>query len=115
MQEKQIKIEQVALSACLTRKDKVMLSCLNSMTSFRKTRELLLDWCLIDPLPAMNPVSLKSPEFLRGKLEGMIGVRVISYLLPDFPLSVVLALKRYGSVMRTSRTKAILIFRPLQR
>ena len=68
-----------------------MLSCLNSMTSFRKTRELLLDWCLIDlllkekyVLPAMTPVSLKSPEFLGGKLEGMIGVRVISYLLPDF-------------------------------
>ena len=56
-----------------------MLSCLNSMTSFRKTRELLLDWCLIDlslkenyVLPAMTPVSLKSPEFLGGKLEGMI-------------------------------------------
>ena len=31
----------------------------------------------------MTPVSLKSPEFLRRKLEGMIGVRVISYLLPD--------------------------------
>ena len=68
-----------------------MRSCLNSMTSFRKTRELLLDWCLIDlllkekyVLPAMTPVSLKSPEFLGGKLEGMIGVRVISYLLPDF-------------------------------
>ena len=30
----------------------------------------------------MTPVSLKSPEFLQGKLEGMIGVRVISYLLP---------------------------------
>ena len=55
----------------------------------------------------MTPVSLKSPEFLRGKLEGMIGVRVISYLLV-FSLSVVLdlALKRYGSVTRTSRTKA---------
>ena len=54
----------------------------------------------------MTPVSLKSPEFLRGKLEGMIGVRVISYLFV-FSLSVVLdlALKRYGSVMRTSRTK----------
>ena len=110
------------MSARLTREDKIMLSCLNFMTSFRKTRELLLDWCLIDlllkekyVLPAMNPVFLKSPEFLRGKLEGMIGVRVISYLLPDFPFSVVLALKRYGSVMRTSRTKAILIFRPLQR
>ena len=55
----------------------------------------------------MTPVSLKSPEFLRGKLEGMIGVRVISYLFV-FSLSVVLdlALKRYGSVTRTSRTKA---------
>ena len=57
-------------------------------------------------LPVMTPVSLKKPEFLRGKLEGVIGVQVISYLLPDFPLSVVLALKRYGSVTRTSRTKA---------
>ena len=41
--EKQIKIEQVALNARLTREDKVMLSCFNSMTSFRKTREVLLD------------------------------------------------------------------------
>ena len=41
--EKQIKIEQVGLSACLTRENKVMLSCFNSMTSFRKTREVLLD------------------------------------------------------------------------
>ena len=58
-------------------------------------------------LPAMTPVSLKKTEFLRGKLEGMIRVQVISYLLV-FSLSVVLdlALKRYGSVMRTSRTKA---------
>ena len=38
-----IKIEQAALNARLTRQDKVMLSCLNSMTSFRKTREVLLD------------------------------------------------------------------------
>ena len=48
----------------------------------------------------------------------MIGVRVIS-CCQTFPLSVVLALKvlkRYGSVyMRTSRAKAILILRPLQR
>ena len=58
-------------------------------------------------LPAMTPVSLKkNHKFLRGKLEGMIGVQVISYLLV-FSLSVVLdlALKRYGSVTRTSRTK----------
>ena len=41
--EKQSKIEQVGLSARLTREDKVMLSCFNSMTSFRKTREVLLD------------------------------------------------------------------------
>ena len=41
--EKQIKVEQVALSARLTREDKVMLSCFNSLTSFRKTREVLLD------------------------------------------------------------------------
>ena len=41
--EKQIKIEQVGWSARLTREDKVMLSCFNSMTSFRKTREVLLD------------------------------------------------------------------------
>ena len=88
--ENQIKIEQVALSARLTREDKVMLSCFNFLTSFRKTREVLLDWYLIDllwkekyVLPATTSVSLKSPEFLRGKLEGMIGVRVISYLLPD--------------------------------
>ena len=68
--------------------------------------------CLIDTLteekfvlPAMTPVSLKKTEFLRGKLEGMIRVQVISYLLV-FSLSVVLdlALKRYGSVTRTSRT-----------
>ena len=47
----------------------------------------------------------------------MIGVRVIS-CCQTFPLSVVLALKvlkQYGSVMRTSRAKAILILRPLQR
>ena len=59
-------------------------------------------------LPAMTPVSLKKKtEFLRGKLEGMIGVQVISYLFV-FSLSVVLdlALKPYGSVTRTSRTKA---------
>ena len=42
-QEKQIKIERVVLSAHLMRADKVMLSSLNSMTSFRKTREVLLD------------------------------------------------------------------------
>ena len=36
-QEKQIKIEQVSLSARLTREDKVLLS------SFRKTLEVLLD------------------------------------------------------------------------
>ena len=35
-------------------------------------------------LPVMTPVSLKKSKFLRGKLEGMIGVQVISYLLPDF-------------------------------
>ena len=39
----QIKIEQVVLSARLTREDKAMLSCFNSMTSFRKTLEVLLD------------------------------------------------------------------------
>ena len=91
--EKQIKIEQVGLSARLTRGDKVMLSCFNSIT-----REVLLDWYLNDlllekkfVLPAMTPVSLKKKkknEFLRGKLEGMIGFQVIlgylSYLLPDF-------------------------------
>ena len=48
--EKQIKIEQVGLSARLTREDKVMLSCFNSMTSFRKTREVFLDWYLNDLL-----------------------------------------------------------------
>ena len=58
-------------------------------------------------LPAMTPVSLKKNVFLRGKLEGMIGVQVISSFL-FFSLSVVLdlALKRYGSGTRTSRTKA---------
>ena len=67
--EKQIKIEQVGLSARLTREDKVMLSCFNSMTSFRKTREVLLDWYLNDllleekfVLPAMTPVSLKKKQ-----------------------------------------------------
>ena len=109
----QIKVEQVSLSARLTRKDKVTLSCVNSMTSFRKTREVLLDWYLNDllleekfVLPAMTPVSLKTTEFLRGKLEGMMRVQVISYLLPDIPPFLVLALKWYGSVMRTSHTKA---------
>ena len=34
--------EQVALSARLTREDKVMLSSFNSTTSLRKTREVLL-------------------------------------------------------------------------
>ena len=60
-------------------------------------------------LPAMTPVSLKKKliSSRESKLEGMIGVQVISYLFV-FSLSVVLdlALKRYGSVMRTSRTKA---------
>ena len=44
--KKKIKIEQVALSARLTREDKVMLSCLNSMTSLileLKAREVLRD------------------------------------------------------------------------
>ena len=47
-------------------------------------------------------------RFLRGKLEGMIGVRLSAICCQTFSLSVVLdlALKRYGSVMRTSRTKA---------
>ena len=87
----QIKVEQVALGACLTRENRVMLLRVNSMTSFRKTREVLLDWYLNDllleekfVLPAMTPVSLKTTKFLRRKLEGMIGVQVISYLLPDF-------------------------------
>ena len=36
-------------------------------------------------LPAMTPVSLKiKNKFLRGKVECMIGVQVISNLLPDF-------------------------------
>ena len=64
------------MSARLTREDKVMLSCFNSLTSFRKTREVLLDRYLIDlllkekyVLPAMTAVSLlKSPEFLRVQL-----------------------------------------------
>ena len=86
-----VTFEEIALSARLRREDKVMLSCLNSMTSFRKTRVVLRDWYLIDlllkekyVLPAVTPVSLKSPEFLRGKLVGVIGVQVISHLLPDF-------------------------------
>ena len=93
--KKKIEIEQVALSARLTREDKVMLSCLNSMTSLileLKTREVLRDWYLNHllleekfVLPATTPVSLKNPEFLQGKLEGLIGVQVISYLLPYFP------------------------------
>ena len=109
----QIKVEQVALSARLTREDKVTLSCVNSMISFRKTCEVLLDWYLNDllleekfVLPAMTPVSLKTTEFLRGKMDGMIRVQVISYFLPDVPPFLVLALKLYGSVMRTSHTKA---------
>ena len=66
-------------------------------------------------LPAMTTVSLKKNKFLRGKLEGMIGVRsrmsefrLSAIFCRTFSLSVVLdlALKRYGSVMRTSRTKA---------
>ena len=84
--EKQIKIEQVGLSACLTREDKVMLLCFNSIS-----REVLLDRYLNDllleekfVLPPITPVSLKKTEFLQGKLEGMIGVQFISYLLPDF-------------------------------
>ena len=89
--KQQIKVQQVALSARLTREDKVTLSCVNSMTSFRKNGEVLLDWYLNDVLleenfvlPAMTPVSLNTTEFLRGKLEGTIGVQVIS-CLPDFP------------------------------
>ena len=73
-----------------------------------KNREALLHWYLNDLLlvetfvpPAMIPVSLKDPEFLWGKLEGMMGVQVISYLLPDF------------TPFRCSWLKTI--FRPLHR
>ena len=44
--KKIIKIEQVALSARLTGKNKLMLSCFNSITSFEK----LVKSCLIDTL-----------------------------------------------------------------
>ena len=114
--EKQSKIEQVGLSARLTREDKVMLSCFNSMTSFRKTREVLLDWYLNDlvleekfVLPAMTPVSLKKrPNFFKENLRVWSEFRLSAICCQTFSLSVVLdlALKRYGSVMRTSRTKA---------
>ena len=58
-------------------------------------------------LPAMTPVSLNTPEFLRGKLERMIGVQVISYLFPDFSPFRYYYFKTINvSVMRTSRTKA---------
>ena len=73
-----------------------MVSCLNSTTSFTKTCEVLLDSYLIDlllkekyVLPAMTPVSLKLPEFLRGKSEfGLLAI-----CSQTFPLSVVLAFK----------------------
>ena len=94
-QEKQIKIEQVTLSARLTREDKAMLS------SFRKTLEVLLDWYLNDllleekfVLPAMTPVSLKKkPNFFEGNLRVWSEFR-LSAICQTFPLSVVLALKR---------------------
>ena len=54
-------------------------------------------------LPAMTPVSIKKTQKLEGMY--MIAIRLISYLLPDFSLFRYLALKRYGSVTRTSRTK----------
>ena len=81
--EKQIKIEQVALSARLTREDKVMLSLKKSWSL-----AWLISWRSfigrnICPAGYDSGFSKKKPEFLRGKLEGMIGVQVISYLLPD--------------------------------
>ena len=112
----QIKVEQVALGACLTRENRVMLLRVNSMTSFRKTREVLLDWYLNDllleekfVLPAITPVSLKKkPNFFEGNLRVWSEFRLSAICCQTFSLSVVLdlALKRYGSVMRTSRTKA---------
>ena len=106
-QEKQIKIEQVMLSARLTREDKVMLS------SFRKTLEVLLDWYLNNllleekfALPVMTPVLLKKPNFFEGNLRVWSEFRLSAICCQTFPLSVALALKRYGSVMRTSRAKA---------
>ena len=38
-----LRLSRLGGAARLTREDKVMLSCFNSMTSFRKTREVLLD------------------------------------------------------------------------
>ena len=38
-----LRLSRLGEAARLTREDKVMLSCFNSMTSFRKTREVLLD------------------------------------------------------------------------
>ena len=92
--EKQIKIEKVALSARLTREDKVMLSLKKSwsLASLIYLNDLLLVETFV--LPAMIPVSLKNPEFFWGKLEGMIGVQVISYCCyQTLPLSVVLGIK----------------------
>ena len=108
----QIKVEQVSLSARLTRKDKVTLSCVNSMTSFRKTREVLLDWYLNDllleekfVLLVMTPVCLKPPNFFEGNLRAWSEFRLSAICSQNFLLSIVLALKWYGSVMRTSHTK----------
>ena len=82
--KKKIEIEQVALSARLTREDKVMLSLKKSWSL-----AWLISWRSfigrnICPAGYDSGFSKKNPEFLRGKLEGMIGVQVISYLLPDF-------------------------------
>ena len=97
--EKQIKIEQVGLSARRTREDKVMLSCFNSIS-----HEVLLDWYLNDllledkfVLPANTPVSLKKkPNFFEGNLRVWSEFSLSAICCQTFSLSVVLdlALKR---------------------
>ena len=93
-----------------------MLACFNSMTPFRKTSEVLLDWYLndrsfigrkicaagYDSSFSKNPwISLKETwgyDWSSGTLSAICW--------QTFPLSIVLALKWHGSVMRTSNTKA---------
>ena len=98
--EKQIKIEQVALSARLTREDNFSLKKSWSLAWLISWRSFI--GRNICPAGYDSGFSKKKTRISsRAELEGMIGVQVISYLLPDF------------SPFCFSRLKTI--FRPLHR
>ena len=78
----------------------------------RHLHDLLLEENFV--LPAMTLVSLKATEFLPGKLEGTIGVQVISCLLPDFPPFLCSCFKMIWFCQENfPYLVEILIFRPL--